>query len=138
MHNVVYVYYGVIQILLHSEFLPRLFISEAEHAELANLVILDPSWLIHVMKNVVELDYRSPIKGEYIHYLHVTGVAFVDLLKKAWSDYLRDPIDHSFHLLCLVLQAQCLIHPITVSLQSEPQTSPGELMCVCVCVYVCV
>ena len=116
---------------LSSELLPRLFITEAQHAEIAVLVVLDPTWLIRVMQNVVELDYRSSIKGPLIRQLHNTGVASSALLKEAWSGYLREPIEQSFHQFCLMLQAECLIHPITFipesAVESESQALPTTI-----------
>ena len=37
------------------EFLPRLFLKDDNLKELCNLIILDPQWLMTVMKDIVEL-----------------------------------------------------------------------------------
>ena len=75
------------------------------------------------MQNVVELDYRSSIEGKHINQLRETGVASSALLKEACSGYFREPIEQSFHQFCLMLQAECLIHPIHSSL---PLLTTGE------------
>ena len=111
---------------LSTEFLPPLFISKQEHAELEELVILDPTWLFHVMKNVVELNYRSPIEGKLIRELSETGVASSDLLKEAWSGYLREPIEQSFRQMRLILQAEAVIHPIRIIPESVLEQSLSE------------
>ena len=111
---------------LSAEFLPPLFISKQEHAELEELVLLDPTWLFHVMKNVVELNYRSPIERELVRELSETGVASSDLLKEAWSGYLREPIEQSFRQMRLILQAEAVIHPIRIIHESALEQSPRE------------
>ena len=111
---------------LSTEFLPPLFISKQEYAELEELVLLDPTWLIHVMMNVVELNYRSSIEGKHLNQLRETGVASSDLLKEAWSGYLQEPIEQSFRQMCLMLQAEALIHPIRIIPKSALDQSPSE------------
>ena len=83
-------------------------------------MILDPTWLFDVMKNVVELNYRSTIEGKLIHQLSETGIASSDLLKEAWSEYLREPIEQSFRQMRLILQAEAVIHPIRIIPRSAP------------------
>ena len=121
MHKIDFTYF-----FLSTEFLPPLFISKQEHAELQELVLLDPTWLIHVMMNVVELNYRSSIEGKLIHQLSETGIASSDLLKEAWSEYLREPIEQSFRQMCLMLQAEALIHPIRIIPKSALEQSLSE------------
>ena len=79
------------------------------------------------MQNVVELNYRSLIEGKHINQLHETGVASSTLLKEAWSGYLREPIEQSFHQFCLMLRAECLIHPIRITPESAPEPEPQAL-----------
>ena len=78
------------------------------------------------MKNVVELNYRSPIEGKLIRELSETGVASSDLLKEAWSGYLREPIEQSFRQMRLILQAEAVIHPIRIIPESALEQSPSE------------
>ena len=89
-------------------------------------MLLDPTWLIHMMVNVVELNYRSSIEGKHMNQLRETGVASSDLLKEAWFEYLREPIEQSFRQMCLMLQAEALIHPIRIIPKSALDQSPSE------------
>ena len=108
---------------------------------LASLVLLDPKWLISVMKKVMEvLDRSDPdIEGKSIRDLEETGRASVDLLKVCLAHCFNDTIKVSssrspaspnltpppsslpekhpptFEQLCLVLKAYGLIYPMEVA-----------------------
>ena len=90
------------------------------------MVVLDPTWLIHIMMNVMELNYRSSIEGKLIRQLSETGVASSALLKECWSRYLQEPIEQSFRQMCLTLQAEALIHPIRIIPESALEQSRSE------------
>ena len=94
--------------------LPKLFLNDAEQEMLASLILLDPKWLISVMKKVMELDKSDPgdIQGVSIRNLEKTGRADVELLKACWADCFNDNI--SFEQLCLILKAYGLIYPMEV------------------------
>lgn len=129
MYLCVYTCSLIVSPFFSTELLPCLFISEEERAKLAGLVLLDPTWLFHIMKNVVELDYRSSIKGQLIRELRETGIASRELLQQCWSEYLCEPIEDSFNQMRLMMQAECLIHPIKLVPESstdQPSTDASS------------
>ena len=78
-----------------------------------NLVILEPAWLISVMKIIMELSRTSPGDRRLIIKLDDTGIASESLLREKWADfYSESESGPSFHQLCLILQAYCLIFPL--------------------------
>lgn len=120
---VMYVLLASIYIIVVTELLPCLFISEEERTELSGLLLLDPTWLFDIMKNVVELDICSNvIEGNLIRQLRETGIAPKELLFECWSEYLQEPINESFHQMCLMMQAECLIHPIKLTPDQAVET----------------
>ena len=95
------------------EELPTLFFKEWEQQELEDLVLLDPKWLITLMKFVMELeDGVHYYAGKDLRDLKETGVASAVLLRNCWKEYHATDDDVSFRQLCLMLQAYCLIYPI--------------------------
>ena len=95
------------------EELPTLFLDDWEQQQLADLVLLDPKWLITLMKIVIELeDGAVNYTGEDLRHLKKTGIARADLLRDCWKEYHATDDDVSFMQLCLMLQAYCLIYPI--------------------------
>lgn len=123
-------------LILVTEYLPRLFVSEYEYKELCDLIVLRPEWLISVMKVIMELSPSKKILGvesELVSYLDKTGEADLDLLTACWKDRISPPesapesrID--IHHLCLILQAYCLIYPVpSDSSGSNSDSVPAEL-----------
>jgi len=100
--------------------LPTLFLGESEKEQLADLVLLDPKWLITLMKLVMELeDGAANYKGEDLRNLKNAGIARAALLRDCWQEYLTTDTDILFRQLCLMLQAYCLIYPIRGDVEPE-------------------
>ena len=91
-----------------------MFLPDKKDCELLqNLVVLEPAWLISVMKVVMELNRKSPGDRSLIITLDDTGIASESLLREKWADfYTESDSGPSFHQLCLILQAYCLIFPL--------------------------
>ena len=95
--------------------MPTLFLGKMEKELLANLVLLDPKWLIILMRIVMELEHGdADFTGKDVRDLKLMGIARAALLRKCWGEYL--PLDAGgdtlFRQVCLMLQAYCLIYPI--------------------------
>lgn len=77
--------------------------------------MLDPDWLIRVMKGIMKLDTMKKVPGtksEEISDLEVHGDADLKLLKCCWKNESISLSDDEMRHLCLVLQAYCLIYPL--------------------------
>ena len=104
-----------------AEFLPRLFLkddylNQDDLKELCNLIILDPQWLMTVMKDIVEL---KTVHGDKEHFLDNTqdadlkkGYADFSVFKIFWEDYVSTSSAITVRHLCLIFQAYCLIYPV--------------------------
>ena len=107
-----------IKLRLHDPFdsveeLPTLFLEKWEQQQLEDLVLLDPKWLITLMKIIIKLeDGAIDHTGEDLRDLKETGIARAVLLRNCWKEYHTTDDDVSFRQLCLMLQAYCLIYPI--------------------------
>lgn len=109
-----------------AEYLPRLFLSDADYKELADLVLLDPRQLMSLMRVIMELNTKKSnrnLNKNQINELEKYGRADKDLLRVCWEEFLpsADPttdirIDH----LILIFQAYCLIYPV------QPAKSGGS------------
>ena len=120
------VYDGMKYNFLYVERLPTLFLPDREDQTLLqNLVILDPAWLISVMKAIMELHRRSKGDLNLIIRLQETGIASKSLLREKWADFISESEpDISFRQLCLMLQAYCLIFPLKeFKSQRKPEIS---------------
>lgn len=96
-----------------------MFLSEEEQKELAEFVILDPAWLLEVMKVVYEIERHDNIQAKYIKDLKNTGFASSKLLEDCWSEFTGYVL---FQQLCLMLQANCLlcrVNSVSYSKQAE-------------------
>ena len=113
---------------LYVERLPTLFLpDENDRQLLQNLVILEPAWLISVMKVIMELSRTSQGDRRLIIKLDDTGIASESLLREKWADfYSESESGPSFHQLCLTLQAYCLIFPLK-GFQSEIEPALEQL-----------
>lgn len=86
---------------------------EKDRKLLRNLIILEPAWLISVMKIIMELNRKSEGDRRLIIKLDDTGVASEELLRQKWANfYSESERGPSFHQLCLILQSYCLIFPL--------------------------
>ena len=118
-------------IFFSIELVPSLFLNKDEREELANLIILDPAWLIKVMRAIVELkpeEYQHDRKP--VNKLINEGVASKNLLLYLWKEFLPDVSnrEESFHQLCIILKAYCLVYPLNKNMvlvvaSEEPSSS---------------
>ena len=113
---------------LYVERLPTLFLPDKNDRKLLqNLVVLEPVWLISVMKVIMELNRTSEGNRHLIIKLEDTGIASESLLREKWAGfYSESESGPSFHQLCLILQAHCLIFPLK-GFQSEIEPAPKQL-----------
>ena len=94
--------------------------SNEERKELKDKVVIQPQWLISVMKEIMKLDVDEDNEGiekSLVVKFAESGGASLDLLKMCWKKYLPDPENPSAGIielrhLCLLLQAYCLIFPL--------------------------
>ena len=95
--------------------LPRLFLREEEYQLLQELVVLDPDWLIRLMKIVMELDPTKDmpgVRGDQMRDLSCRGIADSKFLEVIWGEFISPASGIEVHHLCLILQAYCLIYPV--------------------------
>ena len=111
--------------LLPVEKHPALYLTDEEKKKLDDLVLLDPSWLTKMMRNVMEL---KPGKGSELPNdekleIEKTGCAKLSTLKKAcW----RELSEVDFANLILMLQSFCLIFPLPPS-EVPPSATSGSI-----------
>ena len=112
-----------------AEYLPCLFLEKEEEEkealvrELRALVVLDPDWLVKVMKVIMELKTTRKIPGvpsTLISELEMNGIADLKLLEHCWEKFVAAP-DVEMHHLCLMLQANCLIYPVRPTFKNSIQ-----------------
>ncbi len=104
--------------------LPSLFLTVPEKEWMSDLVLLDPKWLLDIMKLLMELsipdasaetvDQTKPVYDPiHLDNLKETGIASELLLRKCWEGYYSETEDEvTFPQLCLMLQAYGLIYPV--------------------------
>ena len=107
------------------EHLSRLFLKKEERQQLQNFIVLRPQWLMSVMRVIIELGPAKKGKnltGSQVQCLEDNGIADSKLLATCWEKYISsgpgspelEPSScFQLHHLCLILQAYCLIYPIT-------------------------
>ena len=101
-----------------------------EKGPLANLVLLDPKWLIKLMTIIMELERGATgFSGEEVRDLTQRGIAKAKFLRKCWRKELSLDAGGNilFRQVCLVLQAYCLIYPI----RSSTDTTADEYLVPC-------
>ncbi len=101
--------------------LPSLFLKDLVD-EINDLVLLDPKWLIDVMKELMELqdvntgkvDRRKPVyDNNDLDNLEDQGIASENLLRKCLEGYYSEREEAvTFLRLCRMLQAYGLIYPV--------------------------
>ena len=82
-------------------------------------MILDPHWLIEVMRGIVEIDPTENcdrIASEHVEHLE-SGVASIELLTYYLKEFISGSSDITLDHLLLILRSYCLIFP----LQPEPK-----------------
>ena len=88
-------------------------------------MILEPAWLIGVMKVIMGITRSTPGDRSKIIRLINTGIASDSLLREQWKGYFSESESSlSFRKLCLMLQAYCLIFPLKdLKSNEEPESS---------------
>ena len=114
--------------------LPHLFLREEECQMLQELIVLDPDWLITLMKVVTELDPTKDvpgIRGDQIRDLSSRGIADSKFLEIIWGEFISPASGIEVRHLCLILQAYCLIYPVkmVVSMVKESLTQQYIVPC---------
>ena len=107
-------------IIIIAEFLPRLFLKDDHRKELCDFIILDPQWLMTVMKDIVELKTGNGNKERLLDdnrqvQLLKEGFAYFDVFKIFWEEFVLtsdSPSAITVRHLCLIFQAYCLIYPV--------------------------
>ena len=102
-----------------AEFLPSLFLKDDHLKELCDLIILDPQWLMTVMKDIVELKTDHGNKERLLSNTQVqhlrNGFADFGVFKIFWEVFVSSsdsPSAITVRHLCLIFQAYCLIYPV--------------------------
>ena len=89
--------------------LPSLYLNEEEKKTLDGLILLDPTWLMKMMRVVIELrPGTGSLPNDEMKAFGETGCAKASLLKSCWKEL----PDDAFHKLCLMLQSFCLLFPL--------------------------
>ncbi len=115
--------------------LPSLFLTDEDMKSLENLVLLDPKWLMEVMRELMELrnmntgkiqkNLGKEYKNEDLQCLEDSGIACERLLIKRWEMYYVAEKGVTFREVCLMLQAYGLIFPKSSLLPDQKNNSPG-------------
>ena len=118
-----------------SEYLPCLFLSDKEKDMLGDLIILHPQWLIRVMRVIMELQPDQKTKDEYpkltmkqISRLKDYGKADMQFLKVCWEEFISVTEEIGIEHLCLILQAYCLIHPVSSTSENGDDNGPNFII----------
>ena len=94
----------------------NLFLTKEEKEELSDKVVIRPQWLISIMKEVMKLKKDGNHEGidkRLVVNLCDTGKAHMELLQMCWEKHLTDTNAVTIRHLCLLLQAHCLIFPLS-------------------------
>ena len=111
---------------LHDQ---RIVIHFSGSPELERMVILDPQWLVDVLKNVITVrrfkHTEHPVKDLWIQ-LEETGILDEKLIDHAWRDLLDNQENHKS--LIAVMERLSLISPWPSSKDSKQYLVPSMLM----------
>ena len=111
---------------LHDQ---RIVIHFSGSPELERMVILDPQWLVDVLKNVITVrrfkHTEHPIKDLWIQ-LEETGILDEKLIDHAWRDLLDNQESHKS--LIAIMERLSLISPWPSSKDSKQYLVPSMLM----------
>ncbi len=114
--------------MFHAEYIPHL---NDDFKEVLGLVILNPSWLMTVMKIVMVLDSENDVKGlKKFNNLVCNGIADFEIFKDCWEKFETSNGVTVRHL-CLIFQAFSLIYPVKLGCTSEyiiPYKLPADLL----------
>ena len=101
---------------LHADLLAPLFLQEDCYQDIADLVLLDPQWLMRAMKAVMELSpgaYATELSNTQLRTLFTDGIANFELLEVCWGRFIPESSSGiKVHHLILISQAYCLIYPL--------------------------
>ncbi len=92
-----------------------------------DLVILDPHWLIEVMRGIVEIDPTDDCDGiasEHVLRLESGGVASMELLTNYLKEFTSGSSDITLDQLLSILRSYCLIFPLQPG-PSSPEGADG-------------
>ena len=93
------------------------------------MVILDPQWLVDVLKNVITVrrfkHTEHPVKDLWIQ-LEKTGILDEKLIDHAWRDLLENQESHNS--LIAIMERLCLLSPWPSSKDSKQYLVPSMLM----------
>ena len=111
---------------LHDQ---RIVIHFSGSPELERMVILDPQWLVDVLKNVITVrrfkHTEHPVKDLWIQ-LEETGILDEKLIDHAWRDLLDNQENHKS--LVAIMERLSLISPWPSSKDSKQYLVPSMLM----------
>ena len=111
---------------LHDQ---RIVIHFSGSPELERMVILDPQWLVDVLKNVITVrrfkHTEHPVKDLWIQ-LEETGILDEKLIDHAWRDLLDNQESHKS--LIAIMERLSLISPWSSSKDSKQYLVPSMLM----------
>ena len=111
---------------LHDQ---RIVIHFSGSPELERMVILDPQWLVDVLKNVITVrrfkDTEHAVKDLWIQ-LEKTGILDEKLIDHAWRDLLENQESHNS--LIAIMERLCLLSPWPSSKDSKQYLVPSMLM----------
>ena len=111
---------------LHDQ---RIVIHFSGSPELERMVILDPQWLVDVLKNVITVrrfkHTEHPVKDLWIQ-LEKTGILDEKLIDHAWRDLLENQESHNS--LIAIMERLCLLSPWPSSKDSKQYLVPSMLM----------
>ena len=99
-----------------TEYIPRLFLADEQYEKLVNLAILNPHWLMSMMKVIMELTTKTDeaiarLDNDQVFKLTKEGIADFKVLEVCWDRFLPHS-DVTIGHLCLIFQAYCLIRPL--------------------------
>ena len=111
---------------LHDQ---RIVIHFSGSPELERMVILDPQWLVDVLKNVITVrrfkHTEHAVKDLWIQ-LEKTGILDEKLVEHAWGDLLEN--QESQKSLIAIMERLCLLSPWPLSKDSKQYLVPSMLM----------
>ena len=111
---------------LHDQ---RIVIHFSGSPELERMVILDPQWLVDVLKNVITVrrfkHTEHAVKDLWIQ-LEKTGILDEKLIDHAWRDLLENQESHNS--LIAIMERLCLLSPWPSSKDSKQYLVPSMLM----------
>ena len=111
---------------LHDQ---RIVIHFRGSPELERMVILDPQWLVDVLKNIITVtrykDTEHPVRDLWIK-LEDTGILDEKLIDHAWRDLLDDQGSHES--LIAIMERLSLLSPWPSSKDSKQYLVPSMLM----------